>query len=324
MKEEILMFTYNYKEIGTIADEANFNRNMTEKVLRLCAILKHIDESEFSNDLVLKGGTAINLFVLDAPRLSVDIDLDFNLVTSREEMLLRRSQIDTFIRNYMEKEEYILGSESKFTHTLDSYYYSYNSTSSSNDALKIEINYSNRIHILNIVKTPSSRLLNEKMSINRLADSELIGSKMSALMSRTTPRDVWDVYNLFVEDKILNKDLIRKIAIFYICLGAELPIDFNEIMKQALQKINDLNFHSVKKTLLSLLHKGVKVNVEEIRNYVKLMIEEFFILDQYDIEFMDSINKNIFNPSILFHNLKVNDASMHPMGLWKISRNQQQ
>ena len=315
------MFTYDYKEVGRIAESANFNRNMTEKVLRLCAILKHIDESEFSNDLVLKGGTAINLFVLDAPRLSVDIDLDFNLVTSREEMLLRRSQIDIFIKNYMEQEGYILESASKFTHTLDSYYYSYNSTSSSKDALKIEINYSNRVHILNSIKTASSRLLNEKMSIKRLADSELIGSKISALMSRTTPRDVWDVYNLFAENKVSNNDLVRKIAIFYICLGAQLPIDFYEKIKQALQKINDMNFHSIKKTLLSLLHKGIKVNVEEIRNYVSQKVRELFTLDQNDIKFIDCINKNIFEPSILFYDFKVNDVSMHPMGLWKIGIN---
>ena len=35
----------------------------------------------------IKGGTAINLFELDMPRLSVDIDLTFLPVTDREEVL---------------------------------------------------------------------------------------------------------------------------------------------------------------------------------------------------------------------------------------------
>ena len=71
------MFNLKKIDINRIADKANFSRNTTEKVLRLYSILKFIDQSEISNMLVLKGGTAINLFLLDLPRLSVDIDLDF-------------------------------------------------------------------------------------------------------------------------------------------------------------------------------------------------------------------------------------------------------
>jgi len=37
--------------------------------------------------LALKGGTAINLTIFDLPRLSVDIDLDFSQMLSRQEML---------------------------------------------------------------------------------------------------------------------------------------------------------------------------------------------------------------------------------------------
>jgi hypothetical protein len=37
--------------------------------------------------MVLKGGTALNLFVLDVPRLSVDIDLNYIGAADRETML---------------------------------------------------------------------------------------------------------------------------------------------------------------------------------------------------------------------------------------------
>ena len=43
---------------------------------------------------VLKGGTALNLFVLRHPRLSVDIDLNYIGALEREEMLEKRPRID--------------------------------------------------------------------------------------------------------------------------------------------------------------------------------------------------------------------------------------
>ncbi len=57
------MFKYSAKEINKIANEANFNKNTCEKVLRLYSILNFINSSEIANELALKGGTAINLFL---------------------------------------------------------------------------------------------------------------------------------------------------------------------------------------------------------------------------------------------------------------------
>ncbi len=134
------MFEYTAKEINKIANDNNFNKNTCEKVLRLFSILNFIIDSDFKNALALKGGTAINLFLLDLPRLSVDIDLDFNLPLERKEMISYRENIDWHIRSFMENEGYHLSDKSKFVHTLDSYVYSYQTTSGSNDVLKLEIN----------------------------------------------------------------------------------------------------------------------------------------------------------------------------------------
>jgi len=42
----------------------------------------------------LKGGTALNMFVLDLPRLSVDIDLNYVGALDREGMLAERPRIE--------------------------------------------------------------------------------------------------------------------------------------------------------------------------------------------------------------------------------------
>ena len=47
-------------------------------------VVKVIPLIEKEDAFALKGGTAINLFELDMPRLSVDIDLTFTRITDRE------------------------------------------------------------------------------------------------------------------------------------------------------------------------------------------------------------------------------------------------
>ncbi len=311
------MFKYSAKEINKIANETNFNKNTCEKVLRLYSILNFINSSEFANELALKGGTAINLFLLDLPRLSVDIDLDFNLPLTRESMLSHREKIDSVIKAYMENEGYHLSDKSKFVHTLDSYVYSYQTTSGSNDVLKIEINYSDRVHVLKTKVRKSSNILGETTSINTLANEELIGSKINALLVRTTPRDVYDVYNLFNSYNLVDSTLIRKIAIFYICLGSDFPINFDMILNKALYKIQNLNYQKIKETLIPVLHKGIKFNVNEVTSFVSKKIKEMFILDSNDIEFINAFNDKSFIPEVLFKNYQIEDVSNHPMGLWK-------
>ena len=310
------MFRYTAKEVNKIADSSNFNRNMTEKVLRLYSILDYFN-NKFGDVLVLKGGTAINLFVLDLPRLSVDIDLDFNLKIDKEEMLNHRKRIDSIIKGYMEDEGYYLSDKSKFTHSLDSYVFSYTTTSNSKDVLKIEINYSNRVHILKPVKKISTDTFIERVYMNCLADCELIGSKINALLTRTTPRDVYDVYNIFKLEKLKDEKLVRKIAIFYVCLGSDIPINFESILNASINKISKLNFQKIKETLIPVLHKGIKFNVDEMCDYVSSIIKKLFVLDDNDIKFISIINNNVFEPNILFTGYEIEDLTKHPIGIWK-------
>lgn len=77
--------------------------------------------------LILKGGTSINLFVFDLPRLSVDIDLDFNLDCTKDEMKEIRLKINAIIKRYLMINGYSLSEKSRNTHALDSSVYTYDS-----------------------------------------------------------------------------------------------------------------------------------------------------------------------------------------------------
>ena len=62
-----------------------------DKVERLLDLLAEIDEHSMLKDkLALHGGTAINLFMLNIPRLSVDIDLSYIGSVEKDVMLADR------------------------------------------------------------------------------------------------------------------------------------------------------------------------------------------------------------------------------------------
>lgn len=146
------MFNYQKHEIVNLAKNNGFRSETLEKVLRLIDVLNFINETEeLSPYLVLKGGTAINFTIFNLPRLSVDIDLDFNFNGTKEEMLEIRKKITSIIRRYMEINNYTLSDESKARHALDSFVFNYNNKFGNRDNLKIEINYMNRTHIYETV-----------------------------------------------------------------------------------------------------------------------------------------------------------------------------
>ena len=65
--------------------------DMVEKVLQLLHLLKSLLEHQYlKGKWVLKGGTALNLFFLGFPRLSVDIDLNYIGSADRAVMLQDR------------------------------------------------------------------------------------------------------------------------------------------------------------------------------------------------------------------------------------------
>lgn len=314
------MFDYDKKAVVLIAKANNFLVNNTEKVLRLSKILTFIYNSEFGKYLSLKGGTAINLFILDLPRLSVDIDYDFSFNCSKEEMTIIRDKIRNIINGYMSNEGYFLSNNSKYTHTLDSFVFQYNTTSGSKDNLKIEINYSNRIHILNIDTKSKFIKLGEAVSTNVLSDEELIGSKINALIMRTTPRDVYDTYNL-LKLGIGDLNLIKKIAIFYAVLSSEIPVDFDELVNKCVTNIDKINYNKLRESVIPLLHMGEKINIGELKEFVSSNIKELFTLNDNEQRYIDEFNKGNINPELLFEEYKINDIKNHPMVLWKIMNN---
>src|ERR1035438_6700481 len=91
------------------ASRLRLQPDMLEKAVRLASLLGHLrDHPYLAGRWALKGGTALNLFYLDVPRLSVDIDLNYIGAAEREAMLAERPKVEQAIDQTCRRENLTL------------------------------------------------------------------------------------------------------------------------------------------------------------------------------------------------------------------------
>lgn len=150
-----------------------------------------------SGRVAMKGGTALNFFVQDLPRLSVDIDVVFvphqtPRDTALAEIANELSALQTRINRRGIRAELAsskTGDETKLFVRRDRI------------EVKIEINHVFRGTLLpvetrSLTKTASD-LFTTALAVPTLAVAELYGSKLVAAMDRQHPRDLFDVHGMF-------------------------------------------------------------------------------------------------------------------------------
>src|SRR5580692_4281654 len=166
------------------------------------------------NIFALKGGTAINLFIRDMPRLSVDLDLVFVDYTLPRARALE--QITAALRKSAER----LKSQGFQTHKAPAMDASETKllVRRANIEVKIEVNFVMR-GTLHPVRAAS---LTAKAREALLADMELpvasledvYGGKLVAALDRQHPRDLFDVMQLFAHEGITPG--IRRAFVVYL------------------------------------------------------------------------------------------------------------
>ena len=147
--------------------------------------------------LAMKGGTAINLFIEDLPRLSVDIDVVYtDHRASREEAL---QAISGSLEGARERLTGI-GVESEISSTKDGDEIKL-FIRRGRQQVKVEVNHVFRGTVLPVVTRhlggEARRLFTSELPAPLLATPELYGSKLVAAMDRQHPRDLFDVHGLF-------------------------------------------------------------------------------------------------------------------------------
>lgn len=319
------MNSYNKQALDSIAKEQGFIRDNLEKVIRLVDILNYFHASKLlSRTLVLKGGTAINLTVFELPRLSVDIDLDFSINCSRDEMLVTRQEINDEVLRYMQSEGYRLTPSSKSPHTLDSWVFHYTNAAGNNDGLKIEINYSDRCHILSAVDTNIKIPFLNDAVVRSLAPIELFATKINALIGRGAARDIYDVHNMVTRKVFATEtefNLLRKATIFYLTVGSSRKGAATPTCYTEFPLIDRIGFSQIRSQLLPVLRRSDHFDFEQVKAEVKSFLSNLLVLTGDEKEYVNRFNCREYAPELLFDDDEiVSRVKSHPMALWKMGQ----
>jgi len=172
------------------------NQSYINQADLLLQVIPHIAKEK---TLALKGGTAINLFLRNMPRLSVDIDLTYLPLDNRETALTNISGSLGKIRERITKS---IPGTSVSNHTVEG-----NDikllVQSKNAQIKIEVNTITRGHLHPVrllqVNDEVQDRFKKFAAIQVVSDAELYGGKICAALDRQHPRDLFDVYLLFQE-----------------------------------------------------------------------------------------------------------------------------
>lgn len=307
---------FNKRQLKKEADKHNYVRDTYEKVVRFVDILAYIRSVPLLFDnLALKGGTAINLTIFDLPRLSVDIDLDITSNVNRDEMMSIRKTIKDLFVDYLEKNDYRLGKETRIHHALDSFKAYYTNAGGNTDSIKIEINYMLRAHVYDpvIVKSKNYELIKD-VEIKTLDPVEIYGSKVVALMTRSTPRDLYDFLNMINSNIFSDEDIqkMKRCAVFYRAISHE-----DGDYQFDLSHLDSITQNHIKRFLISVINAKEFFSLSEAKQQVIEFFDKHFVLDEQEKEFLKQFEQNNYVPELLYQDEELNRIKIHPMAIWK-------
>lgn len=231
----------------------------------------------------MKGGTAINLFCRDMPRLSVDIDLVFidPEVAGRSEAL---SAIEGSLRTVAEELKRKLRVRVQRTSSgseQETKLY----VSRGDTRIKIEVNHVFRGSVYPIVEgnlTPMAEdMFEREVAVPMLDPDELYASKLVAALDRQHPRDLFDVMLLNENGGITPR--MRRAFVVYLA-GHNRPM--HELLPPQVHDMND----TYEKEFVGMTTRDVGIDeLEETRE--RLFAELPLSLDEAERKFLHSVHR---------------------------------
>jgi predicted nucleotidyltransferase component of viral defense system len=297
-----------------------FRPEILEKVWYLMALLDAINEHSFLKDrLALKGGTALNLFFFDLPRLSVDIDLNYIGQIEREAMLLERPLVEQAVEAIFRSEGLAIRRMPE-KHAGGKWQLKYESALGGYGNLEVDLNFMFRLPLYDIKRKRSHFVgTHQTQEVAILDIHELGAGKLSALFHRHASRDLFDAHELLTNASINFKEL-RLSSLLYGIMGSR---DWRDI------SIDEIHFEKkeLQNQLIPILRKDIPSNHSDWTSWTNQLVHgcrnalsQLFPLKDNEREFLDKLHDHGKLDAALIisdvHMLRKIEA--HPLIKWKM------
>ena len=268
----------NWADEGGIPD-----LTLAELDYRLVHALHAIYADPFLRDrLCLKGGTALNKFYLPgASRLSVD--LDFNAIGTREQVLHERTPIGEAIAAALEQQDSSYDLTYRGRYDQLTVYARFSPLSgTARQRLKVEVSFIERFAIMGRVeRSLAAPPFDEPLTISTYHLEELTSTKLRALYDRRKGRDIYDLFR--IADLDLNQTAVRKMVLYYFC-RANKVFHYPTFVSNVELKIAERGFRD---DVHSLIRHGTDLAWETACQQVLAHFEFLGDLDDRDRLFLD-------------------------------------
>lgn len=278
------------EQLQRTATDSGFPVDSLEKVWMLIRLLNMMVAHPFMGPRVaLKGGTALNLFVFDVPRLSVDIDVNYVGAADRATMTAERLKLDAALEQVASR----LGLAVKRApsqHAGGKWRLSYTSALGRPAILEVDINYMLRVPLWDPTPRESREFLGDRArQIQVLDDHELAAGKLAALLARGASRDLFDARQMLAEDAF-DTDKLRLAFVVY---GGINRVDWREVSTDTVTTTED----DVKRQLLPMLRQDIRPAPLDVERWTGGLIEEtrallsaVLPLADHELAFLDRLN----------------------------------
>lgn len=192
--------------------------NYSTTYYKQCALLVKV--LPYLNDVpcfALKGGTAINFFHQDMPRLSVDIDLAYIPLQSREQSLL---EINQAMRSMAERIQYDHPEIKTIIDKTVDVAIPKLQIQTQGAIVKVEVNPVFRGTVFPVEEKPlcekAQTLFESYFTVKTVSIADLYAGKFCAALNRQHPRDLFDV-KLLLDTKGISEEMRQAFVIYLAC-----------------------------------------------------------------------------------------------------------
>ncbi len=244
----------------------DFDAVAMEKVARLLELLDTFSGLPLLRDrLVLKGGTALNLFLLDVPRLSVDIDVNLIGASTRQDLEQIRPRIEAGLEAAFASQDLNVRRRPD-AHAGGKWSLRYESVFGQGGQLEVDLNTMHRVPLWEPTLV-APRLDAFSLRPTLLQDvHEIVAGKLAALLNRNAGRDLFDTHRLLTALP-LDDDKLR---LAFVVAGAQATRDWRHLTPETV----DAEPNELRARLLPLLRRDHVPDVRSIDSWITNLVTE--------------------------------------------------